>query len=184
MNLIVPRTVKHESTDYLITSICGTNDDIETLKFVENSTVKTIYPPSIQFLDIKEIHIPASLNEIKEKWCIGTTKLTKITISPLNGQFILKDDKILLGKSDKKTINLTFYCLHVATLKKVSIQSNIKKISSRAFAECKNLTEVEIPRDSNLQIIGEGAFQFSNIEQIFIPSKVIKISDSAFCINV
>ena len=53
---------------------------------------------------IKEIHFPASLKELKQGWCPDTRNLTKITISPLNSQFIYKDDKYLLGKTDPNSI--------------------------------------------------------------------------------
>lgn len=39
----IPRTVKHESTEYLITSIIGTCYDVKTIKFCEDSAVKTFY---------------------------------------------------------------------------------------------------------------------------------------------
>ena len=41
-------------------------------------------------------------NELEEGWCYDTQKLKRIIISPLNDQFIFKDDKYLLCKSDIK----------------------------------------------------------------------------------
>ena len=38
---VIPRTIKHESNDYLITSISDTSNYIRKLKFNENSAVKT-----------------------------------------------------------------------------------------------------------------------------------------------
>ena len=97
--VIIPRTVEHNSVEYLITSISGTLFKIKTLKFVEDSAVKTFYgfmfPVSSK---IKEIYFPASLVELKDGWCSFTKKLTKIIISPKNDQFILKEDKYLIGK--------------------------------------------------------------------------------------
>ena len=42
--IIIPRSIKHESTEYLITSISGIwNDTISKIKFVEDSAVKTFH---------------------------------------------------------------------------------------------------------------------------------------------
>lgn len=41
--LNIPRTVEHESTEYLITSITGTNRTIKTVTFAEDSAVDTVY---------------------------------------------------------------------------------------------------------------------------------------------
>ena len=43
-----------------------------------------------------------------------------------------------------------------------------------------NLTKVSIDTNSNLQTIGKYSFAYSNIEKIFIPSKVSKICEGAF----
>ena len=88
---------------------------------------------------IKEIYLPANLKELKEDWCDDVKELTKITISPLNGQFILKDDKILLGKSDEKNDEFDILLFACRDVEKYSIPSNIKIISSNAFDYCKKL---------------------------------------------
>ena len=58
--LIIPRTVKHKSTEYLITSILGISYNIKTIKFSENSAVKTFYGFAFEFSKIKEIYFPAN----------------------------------------------------------------------------------------------------------------------------
>ena len=74
----IPRAVKYESTDYLITSISGTSSFIEKINFTDDSAVKMIdeyvFP---DFSNIKEIHFPASLKELKKRWCHNINKLTK-----------------------------------------------------------------------------------------------------------
>ena len=45
---LIPRAIEYESTEYLITSICGTCEGIDELKFVEDSKVKTIYRNAFQ----------------------------------------------------------------------------------------------------------------------------------------
>ena len=53
---------------------------------------------------IEEIYFPASLRELKEGWCFGADKLTKIIISPSNDQFTFNEDKYLLGKYENYQI--------------------------------------------------------------------------------
>lgn len=104
--LIVPRTVTYKLNDYLVTSITEIGDsrsfhlNIKPVKFEENSAVRTIYGHKFVSLNIEEIYFPDSLIELKKGWCDGSNELTKIIISPSNGQFIFKDDSFLLGKSD------------------------------------------------------------------------------------
>ena len=96
--LIIPRTVKHETIEYLITSIC-IGDNIKTIKFSEDSAVKTFYRNSHNISEkITEIYFPSSLEKLKDGWCDSLNKLTKIIISPLNDKFLFKDNKILFGK--------------------------------------------------------------------------------------
>ena len=47
-DLIIPRTIKHDNNDYLVTSICGLHGIVNILeklkiKFEEESSVSTIY---------------------------------------------------------------------------------------------------------------------------------------------
>ena len=96
----IPRTVEHESIEYLITSIIGTGNSVKTIKFSEDSAVKTFYKDSFLTSQIEEIYFPTSLRELKEKWCVGIKYLKKIIISPLNGQYEFKEDKYLVCKSE------------------------------------------------------------------------------------
>lgn len=87
--LIIPRTVKYESDEYLITSITGTYNEIKTIKFAEDSAVNTFYQsafesPSTADITVETIYFPASLNELKERWCSETDNLTKIVITYSN----------------------------------------------------------------------------------------------------
>ena len=106
--------------------------------------------------------------------------MNKIIISPSNGQFIFKDDKYLLCKTDPNSDEFDNFLFAVPYINEISIPSNIKIISPHAFYNCRHLTKVEISPDSNLQTIGIRAFQNTNIEEIFIPSKVTKICEFAF----
>lgn len=107
-DLIIQRTVKHENNDYLVTSICGLHTgpvrliDSFNIKFEEESLVSTIYEYVFSRIKIEDIYFPKSLIELKDGWCSCTRKLARIIISPSYGQFLFKEDKYLIGKSNHK----------------------------------------------------------------------------------
>lgn len=108
-HLVIPRTVEHESTDYLITSITGTERNISFIsgtdtniirvEFAENSAVKKIYKDAFKYSNIEEIHFLSSLKELDGGWCSFVGKRKKITVSGSNNRFIFKDDECLLSKN-------------------------------------------------------------------------------------
>ena len=140
--------------------------------------------------------------ELKEGWCSDTEKLRRIIISPFNGQFIFKEDKYLIGKSNQNNDEFDKLLFVRRDIKKISIPQNIKiiesfsfsdskieeifippsvtKICENAFYGCENLRKVEIPTNSNLQTIEKCAFSKSDIEKISIPQSVTKICEHAF----
>lgn len=156
------------------------NSDINIIEFDENSSVTTIYENSFDNSCVKCLNIPSSLIELKEGWCCGMHHLEKIIISPLNGQFMLKDDKILLGKNVNESDEFDVLLFAFNDIEEINIPSNITKISKYALSSCKKLTKVEIPKDSKLEIIESYAFSNTKIERIFIPSNVSKIGEFAF----
>ena len=117
---------------------------------------------------------------MKKGWCSGTEKLTRIIISPFNGQFIFKEDKYLIGKSNQNNDEFNQFLFVQNNIKEISILPSVTKICECAFSNCNNLGKVEIPKNSNLQTIEKNAFMFSNIEEISIPHGVAKIYESAF----
>ena len=206
-DFIIPRTVKHENNDYLVTSICGLHFAFNfcesfNIKFEEESSVSTIYGYAFSHSNIEEIYFPKSLIELKEGWCSDTEKLRRIIISPSNGQFIFKEDKYLICKSnenneefdkllfvrrDIKEISIPqntkiigSCSFEYSNIEEISIPSSVTKICENAFNNCFNLIKVEIPTNSNLQTIEKGSFSGSKIEEISIPPSVTKICEYAF----
>ena len=198
----IPRTIEHESTEYLITSIIGFCADVKTVKFSEESAVKTFYRDAFFGSKIESIYFPSSLKELKEGWCNETKYLKRIIISPSNCQYEFKEDKYLVCKSDsnndefdkllfvRRDIDefsipsnikiISSSAFQHSNIKTIFIPSSVSKICDSAFSNCKNLHKVEIPTNSNLQTIESNAFYNSNIESIFIPSSVSKICKYAF----
>lgn len=60
-DIIIPCTVKRNSIEYLITSVCVTSERIKTIKFVDDSEAKTIYRNAFLMSYIEEIDLPAGL---------------------------------------------------------------------------------------------------------------------------
>ena len=69
--------------------------NIRSIKFSEDSAVNTIFYYAFLFSNIEEIYFPTSLRELREGWCYGADKLTKIIISPSNCHFTFNEDKYL-----------------------------------------------------------------------------------------
>ena len=69
---------------------------------------------------------------------------------------------------------------------KILIPSKISIICDNAFCDSVKLTNVDIPINSNLQIIGKHAFSSTKIKRIVIPSNVSIIDYGAFsnCRNI
>ena len=86
----------------------------------------------------------------------------------------------MIGKSDEKVDEYDNLLFASRVIEEISIPSNIKIISSHAFAKCSHLKKIEIQKNSNLQTIGAKAFSNTIIEKIFIPPKTSKICGDSF----
>ncbi|KAK8852946.1 hypothetical protein M9Y10_017942 [Tritrichomonas musculus] len=205
-DVIIPRTINHELNEFLVTSICILkyhDDDFgsqnKTIKFEEDSAVRTIYRSPFLCSRVEEIYFPESLIELKEGWCDGAKFLKKIIISPSNGQFVFKDDKYLLGKSDSKSdvfdillfarrdiedisipSNVKIikpFSFQFSVLKEILIPSSVTKICENAFSFCRSLKKVSIPTNSNLKTIEREAFNGADIEEIYFPEGLIELEE-------
>lgn len=68
---------------------------------------------------------------------------------------------------------------------KITIPSQVKCISERAFQYCRFLKKINFELNSNLQIIENNSFSFSFIESFSIPSTVKKINNAfALCTHL
>lgn len=138
--------------------------------------------------------MPSSISELKEGWCCGTPKLTKVTIIPTGLQnFFYNDNGLIVGKTDSKSDEFDILVFARRDLKKVTFPSNIKRVASYAFAQseieyiftsphlekisesaffsCQHLKNFDIPENSELRAIGKHAFSESSLERIFIPPR-------------
>lgn len=135
---------------------------------------------------IQSITMPSNAR-LNKQWCKELTNLNEIKIIQNKQQFILcYDDSLIIGKSDYNSKNydiIHFACRNVTNVK---IPSFIKIIDANAFDNCRNLVNVEISKDSELEIIEKLAFAFCPIEKFFIPShlKIIGSSVFHFCLKL
>ena len=183
-NIVVPRSIMHNRECYSITSIIDSGSKNpkyhKKLKFVEDSELHTVHENSFNDSSIEYLYIPPKLNELRSGWCAKTNFLTRIELSPENQNFVMKDDQFLLGKSDPKSDNFDVLLFSVRNITTAHIPPNIKVVSPCAFHGCRELAEVEIPENSELRKIGKFAFAFSNIKELFIPSRLSKL-DEGWC---
>lgn len=184
-----------------------TFSDCESLTNVEipsNSQLQTIKRSAFNFASIESLVIPSTVTDLQDGWCSGTVYLKKVTISPKNKNYIIVDEKMILGKSNPN--NVDFDVLHFVIrdvlLKNVKIPSFVKIIGTSAFERCiinsftipsqvteiceiaffwcVDLYQIEFEENSNLKKIGSESFQYSSIEKILIPSSVVQICECAF----
>ena len=90
------------------------------------------------YSEIKEIHFPTILKELKEEWCSDIRVLNKIIISPKNGQFMMKEEKYLIGKSDPNKDEFDKLLFGSRDIDEISLPPNIKIISPSSFHNCSN----------------------------------------------
>ncbi|RRD01935.1 leucine-rich repeat domain-containing protein [Prevotella sp. OH937_COT-195] len=68
----------------------------------------------------------------------------------------------------------------VVYLEKINIAKTVKDIGMAAFKSAKKLKEIKFLPTSQLEEIGENAFQYSKLENITIPASVKKLGDATF----
>lgn len=67
-----------------------------------------------------------------------------------------------------------------SNLKSIKLGSSTKKLGNDAFAGCSSLTEVIIPANSQLEIMGDSAFGSTGLTQFTIPKTVIALGTNLF----
>ena len=159
-------------------SFSGSN--LKNFNLPENSELQIIDDCAISGSPIEYLFIPASLTDLKDGWCLLTRVLNKVKVDPRNPRYASIDGKVVVGKSDESNENYDILVFAARGIAKVKIPSSIKVIASNAFEYCRSLASVEIPPDSQLQIINESAFTCTPINRIVIPSHVTHICRGVF----
>lgn len=174
-SITIPRnveTIEEESFDYC--------NKLKKIEFQSNSKLKKIEKNAFFSSSFESLFIPPEVEDLQHGWCNHIPNLISITVSPLNKNFFLFNEKILIEKNKRK---IEFACRDI---EKVIIPFKIRQIESFSFSKCRQIKSIQFESNSELNSINENAFYDSSISMISIPSKVTRIGDSAFslCMNL
>ena len=181
-NIIIPRSIKSNSQEYLVTSIeteSFWNSNVKSVSFPNNSALTTIKIRSF-YSDLKNLYIPSSVDDLEDGWCEYTINLTDINISANNKRYkkCEKNRYLIIGKSDMKKENYDdlIFVLRSIENKSILLPDHIKNIKPFAFESC-NINSIKIAEHSQLQSILANSFCNCSIESLFIPQSFEKFED-------
>lgn len=164
-----------------ISSYCFAHcDELKCIEIPENSNLRSIEKRAFFLSSIESLTITSKIDDLQERWCHGTEKLTSITISPMNKCFSYYENKFIVGKADIHSECFDSLIFSRRDIKEATIPSFIKEIDSCAFEKCMNLKSVKFHPNSELKSIGKYAFANSIIQRIQIPQSVAQIGKRAF----
>ena len=85
---------------------------LKKFEIQDNSELQSIEKEGLFDLQIESLHIPKKLIKLKYRWCRGTSKLNKITISEENLRYSLYQNKLVIGKSlvDQQNFDVLVFC--------------------------------------------------------------------------
>lgn len=123
-----------------------------------------------------EFTIPAGVEEIAGNAFNLCTAIKEFKVDPKN-KFFSAEDGILYNK-DKTALK----CYPLGkTETKFTLPANVKSISSSAFSDCTQLTEIEFPANGKLESIEIAAFwNCSGLTSVVLPEGLKSIGSSAF----
>ncbi|KAK8857664.1 hypothetical protein M9Y10_016071 [Tritrichomonas musculus] len=153
---------------------------LQNVEIHPNSQLLIIEREAFHHSNIEIISFPTSPLELQEGWCIQTQKLAKINITQNNNNYMIYDNKFVLGKSSPEKEKYDVLILAFRDITEAIIPDFIEVIGSYAFEGCSKLMNVEISSYSQLKEIRAGAFSASAIESIKIPPNLIRIYEDAF----
>ena len=99
--IIIPRSIRYESTEYIVTSIVERafyKSDIKLIKFPTDSEIQIFEKESFSYSQIEKIKIPPHLKIIGESSFFRCIRLYKIEI-PSNSELQTIEDNAFNGSS-------------------------------------------------------------------------------------
>lgn len=159
-------------------------ENLHAFELPDDSQLKKI-PRRIFGKSVKSFTIPKSVEIIKPNWSM-LEDYSNVNISPENHNysFLNKDHNIIVGKSDPKSDAFDVIISACCNITEVFIPSNITRIESYAFFQCKKISSVQFDKDIQLKSIGRRAFGSTSIQTIDIPSSVVEIAEESFIFNM
>ena len=191
--ITIPRSVTFQSQNYTFKKIDRKlfNNNVTSIDFPDDSEIEKIEFKiySINIIKnsvyrssslIESLTLPASLCQLEEGWCCELPNLKEIKVSPLNKNFKLIDNKLLIGKAmqDKEDFDILIFATR--DIEEANIPNNIRHIQSFCFELCTKLTKVNFSEESQLKTVGIYAFYKSLILDIKLPPLVSTIGTYAF----
>lgn len=152
--------------------------NLRTVEIDENSKYISFESEVFNESGINTLSLSAGIIDFNNNWCSGLTTLTEIKIPESNKRFKYENG-FLLGKTNQNNDDFDKLIFANRNITTTSIPSNIKKILSSAFSECKNLKKMNL-LNTELISIGESSFKNSSVEELYIPSSVTNIEHSVF----
>ena len=151
-------------------------DKLKTIEISEDSEIKRIEKYVISSSSIENLFIPKSVEEFDDEWCNGASSLKSVKISPENKHIKYLDEfqEIIVCKSNKKEEIFDTIIFANRNIKTATIPKHIKYIKPRSFENCKFLSKIEIPDDSEIIKIGRDAFKSTSIVCFRSPRKICK----------
>lgn len=110
---------------------------------------------------LKEVKLGDGVKDIPDYFLSGCTKLETLEI----GNGITK-----IGKHAFEQTDIT----------SITIPDSVTAIGEQAFNGCTSLTEVNIPKNSKLETIGDGAFYDTRVLKMYLPGGVKTLGVGAF----
>ena len=120
-----------------------------------------------------EISFPASLAKMNMSLLAGNYNLEKITVSPDNPIYYMKDN-VLFGKYENGIELLIYPRSKEGT--SYTVPEGVTRLGERSFASNQTLTELILP--DSLEEIGDQALQLWMADTLHIPANVKEISPS------
>ena len=122
---------------------------------------------------LESLYLPESVSEIGNSVFTGCDRLTEISVDEDNNTYC-DEDGILFTKDKKVLLKCPIY----KDIGEYDIPETVTTIGNGAFEWCKKLTDVSM--QNGIQIIGNHAFDGTNIKSIAIPDSVTSIGSNAF----
>ncbi|KAK8840224.1 hypothetical protein M9Y10_031169 [Tritrichomonas musculus] len=203
--IIIPRSIKHELKEYIVTIISVEAfifSGAKSVSFEPNSELRTIEKDAFKYSKLESIRIPSSVTKICEGAFSHCRQLSRVEFEPSSELRTIEKDafsntKVASIRIPASVVDLKDgWFFGTKKLCQVEVEPGNAQYSSVGgkCITCKsdisqeeydtlafwtsNSIEANIP--STIKIIGSYAFSESKLESIIIPSHVTQICDHAF----
>lgn len=168
----------------------GSDLELNLPEFLDNAIVKRIAANAFKDLDITEIKVPTSVEEIKEYAFSGCKKLTKAAIEEglkEIGSYAFENcsDLVDIDLPESLTDLGDAVFEGCSALKDIELPDGIKALGSELFSNCLSLKDIKLPSD--LKTIGDKAFSAcKSLTDIELPATLTELKNSVFkdCIKL